>query len=100
MTAPYATQWLSNPVSKARLPKMGIFALGAGDFRRIGLAFREKQVLGDLPPNCKSPPLAGLSATLRTSFPDRETAWLGRAREWRAISDGQWIRSTSNGSIF
>jgi hypothetical protein len=34
-------QWRSNQVSGASLPKTGIFAVAAGDFRHIGLGFSE-----------------------------------------------------------
>jgi hypothetical protein len=34
-------QWRSNQVSGASLPKMGIFAVAAGDFRHISLGFCE-----------------------------------------------------------
>jgi hypothetical protein len=41
LTAARATQWRSNPVSGASLPKTGIFRVAAGDFRQTGLAFGE-----------------------------------------------------------
>jgi hypothetical protein len=36
-----ATQWRSNSVSGVSLPKTGIFAVAAGDFRHIGIGFGE-----------------------------------------------------------
>jgi hypothetical protein len=41
LTAARAIQWRSNQVSGASLPKTGIFAVAAGDFRHIGLGFSE-----------------------------------------------------------
>jgi hypothetical protein len=40
-TAARAAQWRSNQVSGATLPKTGILAVAAGDFRHIGLGFSE-----------------------------------------------------------
>jgi hypothetical protein len=76
-TASSATQCRSSPVSGRNLPQTGAFQMSAGDYR----LFRSAKAQDRSPENgsqlAKSPPLAGLSS-VRGTFSERRTAWLGR----------------------
>jgi hypothetical protein len=68
----------SNPVSDVNLPKTGIFAAAAGDFRQIDLGFGEFRSLETVHKIAQSPAIVGLSASRGGGFPDAVTAWLAR----------------------
>jgi hypothetical protein len=67
----------SNRVSNENLPKMGIFAVVAGDFSRNSLQvlrFGSSETGAELQKAAKSGPLS----PLRGTFSGFQTAWLGR----------------------
>jgi hypothetical protein len=76
-TASVSTQWGSNRVSGACLPKTGIFAVVAGDFCRNGLRvrhFRSSETGAELQKRANG----GLFRTLRGGTSGLRNAWLGR----------------------
>jgi hypothetical protein len=74
---------LSHPVQieprlRPKSPKNGSFPNVRRRLSAISLRECPKPAPGDRLPNRKSPPLAGLSASIRGIFSERRTAWLGR----------------------
>jgi hypothetical protein len=66
------------PSLRPQSPKNGNFPDVRRRLSAILLWQSPKWESGDRPQMCKSPPLAGLSTSIRGSFSDRRTAWLGR----------------------
>ena len=76
-TAAFSTQWGSNRVSGACLPKTGIFAVVAGDFCRNGLRvrhFRSSETGAELQKRANG----GLFRSLRGGTSGLRNPWLGR----------------------
>jgi hypothetical protein len=76
-TAASRTQWRSNRVSSESLPKMGIFAVIAGDFSRNSLQvlrFGSSETGAEL----QKPANSGLFCSLKGSTCGLGTGWLGR----------------------
>jgi hypothetical protein len=77
-TAVPATQCRIELGLRPQSPKNGNFPSVRRRLSAILLWECPKSESGDWPQMCKSPPLAGLSASIRDGFSDRRTAWLGR----------------------